>query len=106
MAAWQRRNQRAEANTLGSHCDGGERHPGISDGAVWLCLQMVPEEETIPARTFGLIRQIGKLASIGKCIEGRKIDSETHKYLLELRMKISLYSGKPQRTQLTPLSRG
>src|SRR6185437_3481564 len=92
MAAWQRRNQRAEANMLGSHCDGGERHPGIGDRTVWLCLQVVPEEETIPARAFGLIRQIGKLASIGKRVEGRKVDSETHGYLLELRMKIPLYS--------------
>ncbi len=74
--ASQRRDHRPEHQALGGHRHRGQRDPRISDPldrrAV---LEVVPDEEAVPAPRLGPGGQLGHHARLGELLEGREVDA-------------------------------
>src|SRR5262245_41920834 len=74
-APGERRNERAEADTLGVSGDRAQRHPRICDGADRRPVaEVVPQEHAVPALLLGVHRQSDERARIGQLVERRQVE--------------------------------
>jgi hypothetical protein len=68
----------ADADPLGLERDGSQRHPGIDRLGHEGPRHVVPDEEPVPARLFGVPRQTRQGACVPEGTEVGEIDGELH----------------------------
>ena len=74
--ARQRRDHRPEHQALGGHRHRGQCDPRISDPLDRRAmLEVVPDEEAVPAARLGPRGQLGHHARLGELLEGRDVDA-------------------------------
>jgi hypothetical protein len=57
-AAWEPRDEGADAEAFGARRDGGQGDPGVDVGAVDAVDDVIPEEEAVPSASLGCDRQV------------------------------------------------